>query len=442
MRRFRVSIVLVPILGLLAACSGGGQSQAELQRPNNARDRVLGIVWRDDSAALVKLAGSSLASVSRPLPLGHDGGTWIFSPDRARLALAGGQPLEVRIVEARRLKTVGVVRLSGESFSPPAQANVVALAWPAPGRVLALLEWGAWTHALAVVDTRERRVLSGEPIAGTLIGEAPTRDGLALLLAPPARIGPARLLLVDAAGRKRSISLSETWAGLVPIDAESNDEVAHILSPALAVDPTGRRALIIAATGPVADVDLVTGRVAYRTVREPVSLLGRLRSWLEPKAEAKAQDGPTRQAAWVAKDVVAVTGQDASASGRAGHEQETTAPAGLTLIDVRHWTQRTFDEQASQLSVSDGTLLAYGTSWNSRTQVTKGMGLTAYRLDGKKRFHLFGGEPIYYLQAAGRYAYVWREQDAPATVDLRSGRVVRELVRYRGADIPALVSLR
>jgi hypothetical protein len=192
----------------------------------------------------------------------------------------------------------------------------------------------------------------------------------------------------------------------------------------------------------VADVDLVTGRVAYRTVREAVSLLGRLRSWLEPKAEAKAQDGPTRQAAWVAKDVVAVTGQDASASGRAGHEQETTAPAGLTLIDVRHWTQRTLDEQASQLSVSDGTLLAYGTSWNSRTQVTKGMGLTAYRLDGKKRFHLFGGEPIYYLQAAGRYAYVWREQDAPATVDLRSGRVVRELVRYRGADIPALVSLR
>ncbi|CAN5177803.1 hypothetical protein BH18ACT14_BH18ACT14_11660 [soil metagenome] len=442
MRRSLVSLVLLPVLGALAACSGGGHPQAERRPLDNPGDHVLGIVWREDSAALVRLASGSLAPASKPLALGHDGETWSFSPDHARLALAGGQPLEVRIVEARRMKAVGVVRLSGGPVSLPTQANVIALAWSSPNRVLALLEWGAWKHAVVVVDALERHVLSREPIAGTLVAEARTRGGLALLLAPRARIGPARLLLVDAAGRERSISRLETGAGLFPIDPDSNDELARIRSLALAVDPAGRRALVIPGEGPVADVDLVTGRVSYRTVRETVSLLGRLRAWLEPEAEAKAQDGPTRQAVWVAKDLVAVTGQDAAAAGRAGHEQETTTPAGLSLIDTRRWTKRTLDEHASQLSVSNGALLAYGTSWNSRTQVTKGMGLTAFGLDGKKRFHLFGDEPIYYMQTAGRYAYVWREQDAPATVDLRTGRVVRELSRYRRTDIPALVSSR
>jgi hypothetical protein len=98
------------------------------------------------------------------------------------------------------------------------------------------------------------------------------------------------------------------------------------------------------------------------------------------------------------------------------------------LIDVRHWTKRTLDEHASQFTFSAGTLLAYGTSWNSATQKTTGIGLTAYGLDGEKRFHLFEEEPIYYVETAGPYAYVWRNGEPPVTVDLRSGSVIRELL--------------
>ena len=51
--------------------------------------------------------------------------------------------------------------------------------------------------------------------------------------------------------------------------------------------------------GPVAEVDLASGRVGYHEVHEPVSLLGRLRNWLEPAAEAKTAEGAERQAVWV-----------------------------------------------------------------------------------------------------------------------------------------------
>ncbi|MGH7358410.1 MAG: hypothetical protein ACREJR_06315 [Candidatus Rokuibacteriota bacterium] len=122
-----------------------------------------------------------------------------------------------------------------------------------------------------------------------------------------------------------------------------------------------------------------------------------------------------------------------------GQDHEQTTPAGLALVDVRDWTQRTLDDQASQLSFSSGTLLAYGTSWSSATQKTTGMGLTAYGLDGKERFHLFEDQPIYHVETAAPYAYIWRDGASPVAIDLRSGRVGSQLDRYRGDDLPALI---
>jgi hypothetical protein len=280
-----------------------------------------------------------------------------------------------------------------------------------------------------------RRIVSRETIEGTLVGQAQTFDGFALLLAPVVRIGPARLLIVGRAGKRRSISLAEIPAGLESIDPHRG--ISRLDRPALAVDPTGTHALVASAGGRVAEVDLAGARVTYHTLPDPDSLLGRLWNWLEPAAEAKAEEGPERQAAWIGEHVVAVSGQDAHRFGNG--DQTQTTPAGLTLIDVRHWTRRTLDKHASQFSFAAGALLAYGTSWNSATQETTGMGLTAYGLDGKERFHLFEDEPIYWVQTARPYAYIWRNNRSPVVVDLRSGRVIRNLDRYRGNDLPALM---
>jgi hypothetical protein len=397
---------------------------------------VVGIIWHENEGMLRRFDRTSLAPASGRVELGRSDGAWSFSPDKSRVAVAGEAPLEVRIVDVRRMRLTGAVQLPRNFVRPPGAPAVVTLAWPTARRILALVEWGAWNHALVVVDPVGHRIISREPIDGTLIGQARTHDGLALLLAPAGRIGSARLLVMDGARNERSIPLAETDAGLETIDAHR--DVARLQFPALAVDRAGQRAFVIPAAGNAAAIDLVTGRVVYRTLREPVSLLGRLRNWLEPAAEAKAREGTERQAAWLGGNLVAVSGQDAHRLPN-DEDQEQTTPAGLALIDVRRWTKRTLDEQASQFSFSAGTLLAYGTSWNSATQETAGMGLTAYGLDGKKRFHLFEDEPIYYVETAGSYAYIWREDASPVTVDLRSGSVIGRLNRYRGTGLPALM---
>jgi hypothetical protein len=367
--------------------------------------------------------------------IGHNGWPWSFSPDKSRVAVTGRLPLEVRIVDVGRMRLKGEIPIPRNVAPPANQPDVVALAWPTAHRIFVLVEWGAWGHALVVVDPVARRIVSRETIQGTLVGQAQTFDGFALLLAPAARIGPARLLIVGRAGKPRSISLAEIPAGLESIDPHRG--ISRLDRPALAVDPTGTRALVVSAGGPVAEVDLAGARVTYHTLPDPDSLLGRLWNWLEPAAEAKAEEGPERQAAWIGEHVVAVSGQDAHRFGNG--DQEQTTPAGLTLIDVRHWTRRTLDKDASQFSFAAGALLAYGTSWNSATQKTTGMGLTAYGLDGKERFHLFEDEQIYWVQTARPYAYIWRNNRAPVAVDLRSGRVIRNLDRYRGNDLPALM---
>jgi hypothetical protein len=395
---------------------------------------VLGIVWHEDEAVLQRFGRSALTPRPGRLTL-EGGGAWSFSPDKTKLAVAGGPPLEVRIVDVRRLRLEEVASLPPDFARPPAEPAVVTLAWPRARRILALVEWGAWDHAVVVVDPVSGGTISRETIAGTLVAQAPTRDGLVLLLATGGRIGPATLLVLDGDGDARSLPLPGIEAGIETIDA--NPGVSRVQLPGLAVDPTGQRALVVPAAGDVAAVDLVAGRVTSRTLREPVSLLGRLRSWLEPSADAKLSAGSERQAAWVGDHLVAVTGQDYHLAN--GQEQQRTTPAGLTLVDVSDWSTRTLDEQASQFSFSAGTLLAYGTSWRSRTDEATGMGLTAYGLDGKERFHLFDDEPIYYLETAGPHAYVWRDGASPVAVDLRSGSVTSRLDRYRGNDLPALI---
>jgi hypothetical protein len=432
----RIALALVSLLlaGAAASCSGGEQTQPTRATADIARELVLGIVWHENEAVLQRFGRTELTPRPGRVELGHSGGAWSFSPDKAKLATAGGSPLEVRIVDVRRMLLEDVVPLPRNLAEPPEDSAVALLAWPTARSILALIEWGAWEHALVVVDPVAGGIVSEETIDGALVGQARTRDGFALLLAPVGRIGPSRLLLVDSAGDQRSIALAEVPAGLETIDPQR--PVQRLELPALAVDPIGARALVVPAAGPLAEIELTTGHVAYREVREPVSLFGRLRKWLEPTAEAKAAEGSARQAVWVSQHLIAVSGQDTRRLAK-GHEE--TAPAGLTLIDVRDWTTRILDEQASQFSFSAGTLLAYGTSWSSAAQKTTGMGLTAYGLDGEERFHLFGDDPIYFVETAGPYAYIWRDGASPVAVDLRTGIVSSRLDRYRGDDLPALV---
>src|SRR4029450_9041797 len=102
-----------------------------------------------------------------------------------------------------------------------------------------------------------------------------------------------------------SLPLAEVPAGLETIDPQRS--VQRLAIPALAVDPAGARALVVPAAAPLAEVALASGRVVYHDVHEAVSLLGGLRNWLEPSAEAKTAEGTERQAVWVGEQLVAVS---------------------------------------------------------------------------------------------------------------------------------------
>jgi hypothetical protein len=142
---------------------------------------------------------------------------------------------------------------------------------------------------------------------------------------------------------------------------------------------------------------------------------------LQPWARAAdALVGPTRETLWLGRGLLAVTGYDDRPSGQ--------RPAGLTLIDTRSWRARTIDRRATEAALASGTLLASFFRTGSRGKIT-GSGLTGYTLDGKRKFHLYAGEPIIGVEPLGRRALIGG-QNRTALIDARTGRQIRTYRRF------------
>jgi hypothetical protein len=200
--------------------------------------------------------------------------------------------------------------------------------------------------------------------------------------------------------------------------------------PALAVDPAGRRAFVVPAHGPAAEISLDSLMVSYHELsRRP--LLSRLADSLEPVAlAAGAPDGPSRYALWLAGDTLAVFGRDDHGYlDRDGHAQLRQTPAGVQLVDTRSWTTRTLDPYATMLTLASSSLLTNAYLWDSSARRASGIGLRVYGADGALRFHLLGQTPIGFVQAVGDRALVrgFGSHAHVLVVDLRRGRVVRTL---------------
>jgi hypothetical protein len=328
--------------------------------------------------------------------------------------------------------------------------GVSSIAWLAPDRLLVVHELCCpGTFDLVVVAPDARRVLERRTLAGDLIQFASTPHELVMLVAPPEKIGPTRMLVVDPRGRIGSLALEEIWTGRDV--AEDEPRFVRHRIPGLAVDPQARRAYVVPSDGPVAAVDLRALAVEYHLLSAPRSLLGRLLNWLEPEARAKASEGTTRVARWLGAGLIAVTGSDdLTFTGAFGALSMRTDPAGLSLIDTDSWTVRRIDDSVSSVSRVGNLLLATGYSWDSSAQRQGGNGLAGYAPDGTKRFHLFGGSRLPQLRIYGGRAYVGlygtvrvgsahiRLDDGSAfkTVDLRTGTVIGT----RTAPLPILVT--
>jgi hypothetical protein len=362
---------------------------------------------------------------------GHAFG-WSYSPDGSRLAAGSDGTAELRLYDLERLRVLGDVAL----VKPSVRGLVYASTWAGRSRVLGVVVspgcCGLGDTIVSAVDANSRRVLWRRDLAGSLQAGSASRGGFVLVLGPKRAIGRSRLVFVEPDGDLRTLRLDRIRSGWQR-SGKGARSVSHEWNPGLALDGASGRAFVVQAGEPVAEVDLRGMTVRYHELAEPISLLGRLHDWLEPRAEAKAMEGPDRRAAWLGNGRLAVTGVDDQASvDSQGRQQEVDMPAGLKLIDTRTWSVRTLDHATSSLIFSGGILYAFGMSWDSRTSKISGGGLTAYDAAGGKLWHRYGRQPIASIAAiSGRVlvagaagSAVFRHQDL---LDPRSGRLLRRI---------------
>jgi hypothetical protein len=423
-------------------------------------DRVLGVVWHGDpavgntTATLGWLDATSLRErPGRRLRLGVSGVGWTVAPDQSlALFAAGGDSNDGRllVVDPRRLRRLGTIRLPSPWWEWP-----YASSWVGRSRVLlagsGVIERPERDLSATVVtalDPAARRVVAQRTLPGQLLASARLPDGLVLLLGRPASIGPARVAVVDTAGRARVVSLPGIAAGFQePADWDVAGASSRRAQPGLAVDPDGRRAFVVGAGTPVAVVDLRSLQVAWHRTEPGPGLLRRLADWLLPAAEAKSVHGPVRVATWLGGGLLAVWGQDETEPVVRGPTVEQwLRPAGLRLVDTRTWRVTTINPHASGAVWAGGRLLAYGRllgppagpDADEPTQRT--YGLTVFGPGDRRPVHLFGTRQVNWVEVNGGRAYVdltpstdrYVGQDSQATdrvvavVDLRRARVLAE----------------
>jgi hypothetical protein len=367
----------------------------------------LGIVWPPDQGAiLARLDSLTLALLPPRVDLGEYHYTWSLSPDGAELALGISAPgdregLGIRIVDLRRMAVVRDI---------PTGIAAEAVGWLAPRRLAAVLQ----SSVVIVVDPATGTILRrwelglGEQL---LPRQARTPDRLAVLLAPPTGVGPARLAVVGREGRLRTVLLAGIRIGDRSSCCWTIPERAG-----LAVDPARERAFAFAAGAPAAEVDLQTMRVrshpivGLRLAPPPRSPQGSdmvHASWLDAR--------------WLGNGLVAVAGEHLSAVG----QTDTRIPAGVAIVDTRSWRARTLPVRASAACPIAGKLLVYaGARWAVPTG--PGIGVRVYDLDGRQRQHLLGDEQVAGVLAAGGYVYA-RSATALWVIDYRSGAIIRTL---------------
>jgi hypothetical protein len=414
MRAIFLAFVLCPVA---VSCGGSGSQRSgpavgpTFSQPRAAEHPTLAIAWgppgqgqlfRADARTLKPVARTATVEVG-------SGGGWAsaFSPDGRTLALGTGGPAAVQLIDTVNMRALGRIKLLADGY-------VDLVSWPSPDRMV--VDLPAASALVAVVDPLKKRRLALHHLPGQVVTAAPTPTGLALVLAPSEGIGPASLGLVTGDG-VRYASLSEIQAGWESLAVGEDTTIPRQKTPGLAIDPSGRRALVVPAGDLVAEVDLETLAVRYHSLSEHVSLLGRLRAWLDPVAEAKALAGPSRAALWLNDHLVAVTGSDASTSSGTSGIDVTFAPAGLSLIDTDTWSVHRIDDEASDMALASDTLLPFGGSQQH--------GLIGYDLDGHERFHILGGEDVFDVHPAGHYLYVCSgNSDFFRVVDVLSGQLI------------------
>jgi hypothetical protein len=412
----RVTIALAA--GLVAGLAGStSESGAVVSPPSEKATAVLAVTGGNATPRLAWLDPATLRPLRRrSVELPYGASSPVYSPTGNQLALGGGGPDGVRIIDLRRM------RITARIARRPSDRSLNPVAWPELRRLLVLdlpRQAEASQARLLVLDPTSRRVLSTVTLRNSVERWMLwARAGKRLLALASRGAGLPRLLMYGPGGGVlRSTDLSIP-AGSFPGTAP--DEQVRFAQPALTVDPQRKRAAIVG-DGTIAIVDLHTFDIEYSSLTHPRPFLRRALDWLEPEAQAKVLHGYSRQATWVGGDLVAATGRTVDGT--------TSTRMGLQILDVGAGTARTIEARATGHAFSDGVLLAYGAEHDAQGSSVSGMGISAFTPDGTRVWHALGEEPVFVVETAGGYAYAPTPEEAfPQRVhvlDLATGQLLR-----------------
>jgi hypothetical protein len=168
----------------------------------SSSEPLLALQWdaQQEALWLLEVDPLTLEPAGRSLQLRDKSVTsWSGSPDGRLLALGPWDVPRITIVDRASLRVVREVSLRGGLYAQ-------ALAGVAPTRLVALVGSSCSAKwSIAVIDPGRGRVVAEQTAPGWVRGTARLADGLALLLAPPSSIGPARLAVARADGRLRTV---------------------------------------------------------------------------------------------------------------------------------------------------------------------------------------------------------------------------------------------
>jgi hypothetical protein len=405
--KIRIGFV-VGVAAMLVLAGSAGRAE-----PLTSQGSLLAVVWQQDNASLARLAPDSLETVSsavvplgrRISGIGRSAYTWALSPDGSQIAVGG------RLLGGLRIVAVGPMGLARRSTLP-----LEPLGWLTPRRLLTgdQSNQNYAPDTLVTFDPVAGRVVARRALRGAIARNARVGERLVLLVSATRRIAPARIVAVDPQGRPRTVTLRRIPAGTAV--TSTNPYNSRIAYPALAADPQGSRVFVLGDAPLVAEVDLASLRVRYHE--------------LSGRTALKLTSGFTRHVRWLGNGLLAVSGADyRTFTDAAGREQQVTTPSGVRLIDTRTWRVDMVDARASQFAVSRDSILVSGTQWSSVTQTRTGMGVSAYTLEGKLRFHVLDDALVPWVQVADGYAYVTLDQDLVHILDVHSGQFVATVRR-------------
>lgn len=357
-------------------------------------DPVLGVRGVKAGVLVQRYDRQTLRPYGPSLYVGAPAWTWSRSPAGSTIALAGGEHRGVVVF-------LDVVTLHRTSTFRFASGRPVAARWVTSDRLLLVTVSDSGT-AVRLLDPRAPRQLRQLDVSGQLVRGARTRDGVALLVGPSEGLGPSRLVLVDGELGVRTLALPRNATGWSRrAESGTGEVVARMRAPALAVSPSGVRAVVVGADEPVAEIDLVSGAVTYHQVNVR-----------RASRRAKLVTGPDLQAEWLRSGAVAVTGTIYGGLDETSSSLRQT-PFGLMLLDTRTWATRIVDPVVHSFVTAGDRLVVAG----------EGAGITWYDVAGRRQGHVLGRRSVTDTAWVGTFGLARSWSDARSWfVDLGRGR--------------------